>query len=153
MVPQDHTELTRAAEEGDTARVRELLDSGNEPDEVGRLRRTPLMWAAFKGHASIVRVLLEGGADLEADKKGETALMLAAEAGAIECVDLLLDAGARADRATEAGHTAVSFAYCSHRGEAVLRLLDRGAPIGTAFQGTEEALRAWARGEIAEGRL
>lgn len=148
----DHTDLTRATEEGDLGAVQELLDAVGDVDERGRLKRTPLMWAAAKGHTEILRLLLERGADLEADNKGKTALMLAAQSGAIECVDLLLDAGADPGRATKAGHTAVSAAYCDHRGATVLRLLDRGAPIGLAFQGTEEELRAWARSEIAEGR-
>jgi ankyrin repeat protein len=63
---------------------------------------TPLMFAASKGHADVVKLLLQSGANV--DSQGEpnpsqgfnnaTPLMLACEAGHAEIAKMLLDAGA-----------------------------------------------------------
>jgi len=57
--------------------------------------QTALMWAAAEGHAEVVRLLIEAGADLNAaDKEGTTALILATLNGHLDVAALLLDAGA-----------------------------------------------------------
>jgi ankyrin repeat protein len=61
-----------ATAEGDTERVRKLLDDGAEVDErypnVGGFNdsHTPLLVASRDGHAEIVRLLLAAGADVNA---------------------------------------------------------------------------------------
>lgn len=53
------------------------------------------MLAAHKGRKGITRQLLQSGADIDdANKLGETSLMLAAANGHAETVELLLQAGA-----------------------------------------------------------
>jgi ankyrin repeat protein len=57
--------------------------------------RTPLLWAAGNGHASVVDQLLGRGADLDSkDKYGQTALSWAAENGHDKVVQKLLEKGA-----------------------------------------------------------
>jgi ankyrin repeat protein len=43
--------------------VRLLLEKGAEPDSKDNGGRTPLSWAAKRGHEAVVRLLLEKGAD------------------------------------------------------------------------------------------
>ena len=60
----------------------------------------PLMLASDRGHAEVVHLLLEAGADRNlANDDGDTALMLASKTGRIEVVRLLLDAGADRNKA------------------------------------------------------
>lgn len=70
---------------------------------------TPLICAAFKGHAECVKLLLERGADKEAQGKeaGRTPLMRAALGGHLDCVRLLLEAGADAKARDISGKTAL----------------------------------------------
>ena len=56
---------------------------------------TALMWAAVAGHADVVRLLIEAGADVRAvDDEGVTALHLARAKGHTEVANALLAAGA-----------------------------------------------------------
>ena len=57
---------------------------------------TALMYAATNGHTTVVEVLLDKGADVNAtDTKGRTALMLAVQNGRPEIVQLLEKAAAK----------------------------------------------------------
>ena len=56
--------LREAARAGDLARVTELLDAGVDPNGGNRYGSTALFFAADRGHADIVRLLLERGADV-----------------------------------------------------------------------------------------
>ena len=91
-----HTALMRAALDGDTETVRELIHQGvdiNQKDDNGR---TALMFAVMNSHYETMKVLLESGADVQASsKEGGTALMAAAGiAGDLRMVQALLDRGA-----------------------------------------------------------
>ena len=56
--------LHEAAQNGAAARARELLQQGAAVDQTDKNGATALMLAARKGHADIVRVLCEAGADV-----------------------------------------------------------------------------------------
>ena len=68
-----HTALMRAALDGNTEKVKELIHQGvdiNERDENGR---TALMFAVINSHYDTLRVLLENEADVNAkSNKGGT---------------------------------------------------------------------------------
>jgi ankyrin repeat protein len=72
----------------------------------------PLMFAANKGHADIVKLLLDKGvpADIRDEKSGGTALMMASAGGKIDTVVFLLERGADANARTNAGFSALLFA-------------------------------------------
>ena len=59
------------------------------------LKNTPLLWAAFKGHLYIVwMLLLDGYATTDVDDMGNTAVHLAASAGHVKVVEVLVNDGA-----------------------------------------------------------
>ena len=87
-----------AAEAGDTAMVRHLLNSGVNVEEKSQYGCSPLRIAAFKGHTEIVKLLLDSGAAINArDKDGRTALTQAVDGARPETVKLLLSRGADLD--------------------------------------------------------
>jgi len=60
----------------------------NETDQYGR---TALAWASYKGHAEVMKMLLEYGADMNIkDKKGRMALHYTCEAQFLKCTEILL---------------------------------------------------------------
>ena len=54
--------LYHACRNGDTERVRQLLDEGAPVDEKGEYGYTALMWASKRGHTEVVQLLLDNGA-------------------------------------------------------------------------------------------
>jgi len=121
-----HTALMRAALDGNTERVEELIYQNadiNQRDDNGR---TALMFAAINTHYETVKVLLESGADVNAESnRGGTALMAAASAGDLRIVQALLDKGADLHaRLPETNESAATLA-ASHGHVEIARLLGR----------------------------
>ncbi|WVT72891.1 ankyrin repeat domain-containing protein [Sinorhizobium chiapasense] len=87
--------LHDAARDGDTERVKQLLDQGTdiaEPDAAGE---PALLIAALKGRTEVVALLIERGCDIEIRNKGGlTALHAAAYGGNLETAKLLVAKGA-----------------------------------------------------------
>lgn len=81
-----------------------LLAAGVDPNDVETFHQSLLMEAVGRGHARIVTVLLQAGADVEweEDITHSTALSLAARSGHTEIAKLLLDHGAKVDIALAA---------------------------------------------------
>ena len=73
-----------------------LLEKGAELETKDNSGRTPLSYAAEKGHEAVVKLLLEKGAELETKDTsyGQTPLSYAAEKGHEAVVKLLLEKGA-----------------------------------------------------------
>jgi cytochrome c len=85
-------ELMLAARNGDIDEVSALLASGAEPDPKGIA--TPLYFAAQGGHREITRLLLDRGADPNAQSNWGTPLQIAARRGHFDVVTSLLQSGA-----------------------------------------------------------
>ncbi len=100
--------LAEAAEEGELDVVqRRIAEDADLNDSLNATGTTPLMRAAFRGHADVVKALIEAKADVNArDVQNETALMMAAEMGHADVVKLLLAAKAEVNVKDESGKTA-----------------------------------------------
>jgi outer membrane protein assembly factor BamB len=88
--------LFAAARSGDVAAVRARLDSGASPNAANRHGTTVLMMAADRGHADVVRLLVERGADVNARDRffGSSPLELALSGRHTELALWLLARGA-----------------------------------------------------------
>lgn len=102
--------LTLAAEKGDVAICKILLERGADPN----FRKTiepPLVTAAGQGFYNIVALLLESGANVDySDEDRGSALLSAAAGGHVRIVRLLLKAGANPKLKDRSGSTAVRVA-------------------------------------------
>ena len=121
----DHTDLMRAALDGETEKVRDLLARGVDVNEADNEGRTALMFAVINMHNEAARELLRHGADINATSAdGGTALILAVTAGNTEIVRELLTRGANLSAAyTESGKNSLTLA--NEKGHAeIIQLLE-----------------------------
>jgi ankyrin repeat protein len=127
---QPASDLVVAAQQGNTARVKELLAAPgvnvNETDPGSG--RTALHWAARENRTEIIDLLLAAKADANSpDRTGKGPLTLAAETGSIDAEKLLLAKGASVTNRDTIGGTALIWACGLGTGESVRVLLDAGA--------------------------
>jgi ankyrin repeat protein len=89
-----------------------------------------LMWAASKGNAAVIDLLLKAGANPNAaSKAGFTPLIFAAESGDAKAVSSLAAAGAQVDYAVPAGLNSLSIALALHKPEVASVLIAKGAAL------------------------
>ena len=121
-----------AAMRGDTARVRALIKQGADVNAAQGDGMTALHWAAARGDATELAMLVYAGARVEAlTRNGNyTPLHLAARGGRAAAVKALLKAGANAKAITSAGGvTPLHFAAGIGSTESLTALLDAGAEV------------------------
>lgn len=137
--------LPAAIERGWTGLALALMERGVDVNKFSG-SSTPLMLACASrlDCSRIVDALLSRGADPNLlakrieDMGGETALMLAAEAGNLGAVTKLLGAGADVKRTTRKGQTAVYFALAIRKEEPErLKLVRKLVTAGCPFIGNE----------------
>ncbi|NKB66708.1 MAG: ankyrin repeat domain-containing protein [Candidatus Latescibacteria bacterium] len=135
-VSQDGTALHLATWEQQQEIVQFLLDQGLDPNSTSASGETALMAAAYKGFASIGRLLLERGVAVNGQTTqgntdmfntsppvvGESALHLAAAYGHRAFVELLLEHGADKDLLDHAGQKPLHWA-ARHRQDKLFDLL------------------------------
>jgi ankyrin repeat protein/Flp pilus assembly protein TadD len=122
--------LMRAAESGDLAKVRTLLEKGASVESAaqGGAQPTALMRAAQNGWDEIVDLLLARGAKVDAqDKDMATALNYAVRYHQTHCLQKLLKAGANINLPNKWGQTPLCEAASVINPVAVRLLLDKGA--------------------------
>lgn len=126
---------------GDKKIAEMLLAAGAQVDLHAQFGISPLVQAAEKGHADIVSLLLEYGADVNLACP-ETALCSAAGRGHAEVVDLLLKA--KADPNLQSGAwdtTPLMRAACRPGSEAIIaRLLEAGADVSLRDKTGKDAI-------------
>ncbi|KAI0817242.1 hypothetical protein GGR55DRAFT_684943 [Xylaria sp. FL0064] len=130
-VPEALTSLSISSYFGHEVFVRQLLHE-KIADLESRDReqdRTPLSWAAEKGHSEVVKLLLEHDADFDDRRSGQLPLSLAAENGHAEIVKLLLERGADPESRDGSKRTPLSWAASEGHKEIVQLLLARGTNV------------------------
>ncbi|WP_019236530.1 ankyrin repeat domain-containing protein [Wolbachia pipientis] len=148
--PDERTSLHDAAEIGDTEGVNALVKEKdiNARDRYGR---TPLHYAASKGHTEILRSLLDAGAKFdEKDNVGMTPLCLAIVNDYQEIVETLVEKGANVNVVSKSGKTPLEWlsisrhtwddlcsSNCSHT-EIKEILLKNGAVQGHVISSDDE---------------
>ena len=146
--------LLDAAEAGNLAEVRALLQWGTPPDARDAIGMTPLMAAVIHGHEGVAGLLLARGADVNAaDDRGVTILMLAANNNRAALLQTLLSRGAHVNARTQAGWTALTYAAWKGHVDMARRLLAAGAdPSATDRNGwTPLQYAAWRAAEVMRG--
>ncbi|SDY29606.1 hypothetical protein SAMN05518669_1118 [Variovorax sp. YR634] len=112
---KDETPLMLAAIKGQQDLVTQLLKRDAAVNKTGW---TPLHYAATSGQLSIMKVLLDNYAFIDAQSpNGTTPLMMAAMYGSSEAVKLLLAEGADTTMKNQLGMTAVDFANKVNRSD------------------------------------
>lgn len=104
----DGPALVRAAEAGDLAAVRRLLDAGTPVDSRDDRRRTALLAATHGNHPAVAQLLIARGADVNAqDDQRDSAFLLAGARGRLDILRLTLAAGADLTSTNRYGGTAL----------------------------------------------
>ena len=120
--------------------VRCLLEAGVSANvRAGEQQKPALVTAAIEGSATIVRMLLEAGADHSlTDRTGFTAVNAATTLGCLDCIELLIAAGADADKIDTFGNTALHNAILCKQTECARALL----PVSDLRLTTRQGLSA-----------
>lgn len=154
------TAFETAVDHVDAEKAKLLLDAGADVNEKMSDGSNPLIYTTSRSFLfvkeadekrtripSLVQVLLEGGADVNAvDKNGETALMGEMHHRRAGVIKLLLDAGANVNAKNKEGDTALGIywrqKYWNAEDADVLKLLlDAGADLSTlSYESGETAL-------------
>ena len=106
-------QLCGAAQGTSVAAVVEALDAGADPNQSDNIAWTPLRYASERGHADIVRTLLDRGADINRGARlanDVTYLHHAAKSGDVGTVRVLLDAGSDVNARDRSGGTPLHYA-------------------------------------------
>jgi len=129
--PPTVASLIDAARLGKRDAAAGLLARGAKVDSADQNGRTPLRWAAFRGHTDVMQLLLDRGAKVDAqDRWGSSVLMAAARRGRLEAVRVLLRRKANVNLKSQSGETALIHCVGSAQAPAIARLLlEHGADI------------------------
>jgi outer membrane protein assembly factor BamB len=123
--PQE--ELWEAARLGDTAAVKTLLDAGVSPNAEFREGGTALLFASQRGHAEVIKLLLERGADVHAKDRLNDWTALHFSIAYPEVVRILLARGADVNAPeTQSNHAPLWWAVVRRQSESARLLLDSG---------------------------
>jgi uncharacterized protein len=148
--PLGETALHTCARSGDVAAAKALIARG-APLEAGESWRgqTPLMWAAAQGHAPMISMLIEAGANpgtrstvVEWSRQrtqeprdkwlppgGLTALLLAARENCVPCIGALVDGKADINEVDPDRQSALVLALMNGHFDVAAALIDRGIDV------------------------
>ena len=151
--PDQEVLLLWAAKRGDESMVKLLLQLGAKPNPAESEVGPPLVWAAFGGMYDIARLLVDAGADIEAEAKLEdkytsgTSLWWAASKGHIDMVAYLLDKGANIEWGKKYSENITPLAEAARNGHAgvVELLLHHGADLRFKGEMSDDAWKSYQR--------
>jgi len=127
--------LHHAASQGHDAACNVLVNCGSDIDgkATGTFGRTPLMLAAWNGHASTVLSLINNGAsiNMEDEPSGMSAVHYAARFNRPAALATLLESGADMEVLTRDGKASIHFAAREGNIQCVRLLVEGGASLGS----------------------
>lgn len=125
---KDLPKLHKAAWTGDLSKVVQLVKK--DTSALDKENRTALHLACAKGHADIVKVLLEWHAKSNiGDSEAKTPLLKAVECGHDDCVKLLIDHNAHVDAVDKSGNSGLHLAVLYNHPKIVKLLTSKGANV------------------------
>jgi ankyrin repeat protein len=132
---------------GDSQSVERLLKSGADPNEIGPMGTTPLMWAV--PDLDKIRTLLAHGSNVNSKSETDrTALVVASSyPGTVSLLKLLLDHGADLHTQDKAGATALSLAVRSADIDVLRFLVEQGLDPNSLTVGARRV--AFARHDLS----
>jgi ankyrin repeat protein len=164
-LPSGETTLMTAAHTGKPDAISMLLTHGAKPNErESRFGETAMMWAAAENNGAAIRVLADGGGDLNAKsnltefpefkfltsgmvitalpKGGWTPLMYAARQGSMDSARTLIEAGANPNLTDPDGTTATIIAIINAHFDLAAMLAEKGVDLNVADSSGMTALYA-----------
>jgi uncharacterized protein len=125
------TALHWAARWDDTESADLLLRAGANAKAANRFKATPMFLAATNGSAAMISRLLAAGEDPNAviSEEGDTALMMAARAGNVDALKVLLDRGADVNKSNLRGQTPLMWAVAEKNAPAAQFLAEHKADV------------------------
>jgi ankyrin repeat protein len=164
-LPNGETTLMTAAHTGKPDAISMLLTHGAKPNErESRFGETAMMWAAAENNGAAIRVLADGGGDLNAKSKlmefpefrfltsgmvstalpkgGWTPLMYAARQGSMDSARALIEAGANPNLTDPDGTTATIIAIINAHFDLAAMMAEKGADLNIADTSGMTALYA-----------
>ena len=148
--PDGQTALMLIARGDNVAAAKLLLDKGANPNaRESQREQTALMWAAANNQGPMARLLVERGAEVDAKTAtdlmtplvsaepraqprspgGMTALMFASREGCLECVQAMVEKGAKVDLPDPEGVTPLIWAIWNTRFDVARYLIEHGANV------------------------
>lgn len=144
---KNERQLHMKAAAGDSSGVRRLIRLGVDVSAKDKSGQSPLAWAVSLGHADVVQLLLEAGADANARGESGTVLMYASFNGDADVVALLLKGGADVGMEGENGLTALTYAIFHGHTYVTALLLKAGADVNAKVEGGRTPLMIAVIGE------
>jgi uncharacterized protein len=148
--PDGQTPLMIVARTSDGAAAKLLLDKGANPNVKETQRgQTALMWAAASSQGTIMRELLAHGAEVDAQSDtdlmtplvssepraqprppgGMTAMLFSAREGCMDCIQALVESGAKIDLPDPEGVTPLISAIFNAHFDVAKYLIEKGANV------------------------
>ena len=150
------TALQHASDHGNADMVTELLDHGADPDIGHYFYGSSLQAAVEKCHHHIVQLLLDRGANINAQARRystyDTALTAAIPLANNDMIDFLLSRGARVDLKTDLIPPALYVAAKAGIAALIPKLLSFGAELESQFRGKSPLYAAVKKGHLAAVR-